>query len=75
MCKVYTIKIFFTLISLCIVYQSTTTRKVLDVLGSLYQYGANPVLKSKEGKTAKEIAVENEIPIAAALLGMYNNTL
>ena len=68
--QLHTIYINSVILSLY-VHQGIATGTLLNVLGLLYHHGANPMLKSKEGKTAKDVAVESKISIVAALLGNH----
>ena len=45
-----------------------TTNKLLDIMGYLFENGADPTVKSKN-KTPRDIATKNGFKLGAALLG------
>ena len=52
-----------------------STQDILDVIGLLFECGADPTLKCGHGATPKQIFMRYNFKIGAALLGMFNDAL
>ena len=45
---------------------------MLDIIGCLFNNGADPTVKCKVGKTPRDIAIEKNFKLGAALIGNLN---
>ena len=48
------------------------TNDLLDIIGGLFNNGADPTVKCKMGRTPKDIAIQNDFKLGAALFGNVN---
>ena len=45
------------------------TNDLLDIIGCLFDNGANPTTESKMGRTPRDVATRNDFKLGATLLG------
>ena len=48
------------------------TNDLLDIIGGLFNNGADPTVKCKMGRTPRDIAIHNDFKLGAALFGNVN---
>ena len=45
------------------------TKDLLDIIGDLFNNGADPTVKCKMGRTPRDVAIQNDFKLGAALFG------
>ena len=48
------------------------TKDMLDIIGCLFKNGTDPTVKCKVHKTPRDVAIQNNFKLGAALIGNLN---